>query len=56
MFVAFLGDLDSDVYMAKLWDQPDFIYTYFFHISYLQELKSILKISFKLKIDLDFMT
>lgn len=56
MFVACIGDLDSDMYMAKPWDQPDFIYTYFFHISYLQELKSILKISLKLKIDPDFMT
>lgn len=33
--MAFIGDLDSDMFMAKLWDQPYFIFIYLYiHISY----------------------
>lgn len=33
--MAFIGDLDSDMFMAKLWDQPYFIFLYIYiHISY----------------------
>ena len=28
--MAFIGDLDSDMFMAKLWDQPDFIFLYIY--------------------------
>ena len=30
MFVASIGDLDSDMYMVQLWDEPNFIYIRFF--------------------------
>ena len=46
--MAFIGDLDSDMFMAKLWDQSDFIffiYIYFFFSHLLCLGKSILKIS-----------
>lgn len=35
MFVGFIGDLDSDMYVARLWGEPEFMYTFFFHCSYL---------------------
>lgn len=35
MFEAFIDDLDSDMYVAKLWDKPDFICTLSPHFSYL---------------------
>lgn len=58
MFVVFIGDLERDMYMAKLLDGwtwfPIHIHI-FFYLPYLQELKGILEIRLKWKIDLGFM-
>lgn len=44
--MAFIGDLDSDMFMAKLWDQPYFIFIYIYIFTSLISLgKNILKIS-----------
>ena len=30
--MAFIGDLDSDMFMAKLWDQSDYIFFIYIYI------------------------